>query len=65
MILDGMSQGEIVVPGGRDIAIFNEGVMKMPVEGLFDLVNIPYFGDASHADLLPALMITLRFGHLY
>ena len=57
VILDGVGQGEVVVPGGRDIPVLDEGVVEMPVEALLDVGHVLDGRDGPHRDLLPPVSV--------
>lgn len=58
-----MCEGEVVIPRGGDVPIFDEGVVEMPVKSLLYLVDIVQFGDAPHTYLFPSLGVRLWLGH--
>lgn len=64
VVLDAVGQGEVVVPGGGDISILDEGVVQMPVEGLLEVRDVLDVDDAPNRDLLSLLVIGVAHRHL-
>lgn len=65
MILDGVGQCEVIIPGGGHVAVLDQRVMQMPVERLLHIRNVFHRGDRPHGNLLAAIVIGNRFrGHL-
>ncbi|EZA48983.1 hypothetical protein X777_12429, partial [Ooceraea biroi] len=56
-------EGEVVVADRRYVAIFHQGVVKVPVEGLLEVADILDVDDAAHRDLLPLLVVAARHRH--
>jgi len=63
MILHCVGQGEVVIPGSRDVSVLDDGVMQVPVEVLLDISNIFNLSDASDRYLFPLLLIRERSRH--
>lgn len=64
MIFHSVCECEIIIPVSGYVPVFHEGVVKVPVKGLFYFVNIIYFCDTSNTDLFPSVCIRLRFSHV-
>lgn len=64
MVLHGVGQSKVVVPGGRHIAILDQSVVEMPVEAFLHVSDILDLCDTAHTDLLPLLDVRLGFRHL-
>lgn len=63
MILHCMCQGKIVIPVSGNISVFYEGVVEVPIKGLFNFVNIIKCSDTSYTDLFFSFCIGLRCSH--
>lgn len=64
MVLDGVGEGEVVIPGGGHISVLHQGVVEMPVESFLHLRHILYAYNSADTDLLALLLINLVAGHL-
>lgn len=63
VVADAVGEGEVVVPGGGDVAVLDEGVVEVPVEGRLGRLDVLDAGDAADTDLLPLLEIRLEGRH--
>ncbi|KAE8750216.1 hypothetical protein FOCC_FOCC003024 [Frankliniella occidentalis] len=63
MVLDGVGEREVVIPGGGHVAVLHQGVVEVPVECLLHVGHILHLGDAAHTDLLPLLDVSLGSRH--
>ena len=57
MITHCMGQGEVIIPVSSDVSIFDQSVVKMPVESFFDVSDIFYRRDSSNANLLALVAV--------
>jgi hypothetical protein len=64
LVLNRVRQGEVVVPRGGHIPVFDQSVVEVSVERLLDRVDVVELGDSSDTDLLPSLAVRLRDGHV-
>lgn len=63
IVLDAVSQGEKIIAARGDIAVLYQGVMKMSVESLLKVRDILDIDNAAHRNLLPLLLIAVRYWH--
>ena len=63
LVSDSLSQSKKVISRSGNISILYKRVMKMPVESLLQISDICNLSNASNADLLTTITISLRFGH--
>lgn len=59
-----MGQGEVVVPGRRDVPVLHQSEVKVSVKTPLDLHDVPEPGDAPDTDLLPLLLVGQRRRHV-
>ncbi len=64
VVPDGVGQGEVVVPGRRNVPVLHQGEVKVSVKTPLDLHNVPEPGDAPDTDLLPLLLVGQRRRHV-
>lgn len=64
MVFDCVGKGKVIIPWSGHISVLDERVMQMTIESLLNFGHVANFGDASHTDLLPSLLIRLRLRHL-
>lgn len=50
-------QGEVVIPGGRDVSVFHQSEVQVAIEALLQLCNILHSHDPPDADLLALLLV--------
>jgi len=53
VILDGVGEGEVVVPRRRNVPVLDEGVVQVAVKALLDVGDVLDGGDGPHGDLFP------------
>lgn len=58
-----VGQREVVIAGGGDVAVLDEGEVEMAIEALAHLGHVPQPRDAPHADLLPTVPVAQRRRH--
>ncbi len=57
MVLDGVSEREVVVPGGRDIPVLDESVVEVAVERLLYVGHVLDGRYRAHRDLLATVVV--------
>jgi len=63
VVLDGVGQGEVVVPQGGHIAILDQGVVQVAIEVLLHFGDIAHLGDPAHRDLFAPIGVGLGLRH--
>lgn len=58
-----VGQREVIIAGGGDVAVLDEGEVEVAIEALAHLGHVAQPRDAPHADLLPTLPIAQRCRH--
>lgn len=58
-----VGQREVIIAGGGDVAVLDEGEVEVAIEALAHLGHVAQPRDAPHADLLPTLAIAQRCRH--
>lgn len=64
MVLDGVSERNVVVARSGDIAVLDERVMHVSVERLLHFGDALDGHDPAHADLLALVVVALHARHL-
>ena len=64
MVLHGRGQGHVVVAGGGDVAVLDQGVVEVPVEARLHVRDVLDGGQGLHRDLLLAVRVGHGGGHL-
>lgn len=64
VVPDGVGQGEVVVPGRRDVAVLHQSEVQVSVKAPLDLRHVRQPRNAPHADLLPPLLVAERRRHV-
>lgn len=63
VVSHGVGQGEVVIPGRRDVPVFDQGEVQVAIEALLQLGHVLHSHDAPDADLLPLLLVGERSRH--
>lgn len=63
VVLDGVGEGEVVIPGSGDVPVLDQRVVKVAVERLLHVGDILHLRDATDRDLLSLLNVRLGRRH--
>lgn len=63
VVLDGVGEGEVVIPGSGDVSVLDQRVVKVAVERLLHVGDILHLRDATDRDLLSLLNVRLGRRH--